>query len=411
MKKELRAELTAIGAVTVITIITVLLIVLCTPFSIVLNGDPVVEIEAQSEYEDEGARASRSVFNYSKKLVRSDNIDLSRPGVYQVAYTMNKKGKEYSAVRTVVVKDTTAPALTLNGDETVSVDYLDEFADPGISSFDTVDGSLSAAVRTEVVEIESYNPDNSASKSYLYTYTSTDSSGNQAQLTRRVNVSNPIREREFNDGKSYVFLTFDDGPSDNVTNRILDILAQYGVKATFFVIDYDEDHVDRIKRIVNEGHSIAVHTKSHEYGEIYYSADAYLDGVHYMQQKIYKDAGVMPNIIRFPGGSSNTVSAAYKEGVMTELVERVAEEGLYYFDWNVDSTDASGNNVPAEQLIASVENNLMPGESNIVLMHDTDAKETTAEALPTIIQYALDNGYEFAPINKNTPGAHHGLNN
>ena len=101
---------------------------------------------------------------------------------------------------------------------------------------------------------------------------------------------------------------------------------------------------------------------------------------------------------RFPGGSSNTVSKEYCKGIMTDLTKEVQIEGYKYVDWNVDSTDASGNNVPVKKLIKSVENNCDLEKSNVILMHDSDAKKTTAKALPKIIEWAQKEGYEFKAI-------------
>ena len=115
--------------------------------------------------------------------------------------------------------------------------------------------------------------------------------------------------------------------------------------------------------------------------------------------------------MRFPGGSSNTISRNYSEGIMTKLVKEIQKEGYSYNDWNVDSTDASGNNRPAKTLVESVKKNCSKDTYNVVLMHDSDAKETTAKALPEIIEWGLEEGYKFKAITPNSPTIHHPVNN
>ena len=139
-----------------------------------------------------------------------------------------------------------------------------------------------------------------------------------------------------------VYLTFDDGPSEN-TKKIMDILAKYDAKATFFVTGRNQDYNYLIKDAYNAGHTIALHTYSHEYSTVYASVDAYFDDLNKVGQMVKKEIGFVPHYIRFPGGSSNTVSRRYCQGIMSTLTKEVVEKGYQYYDWNGDSTDASGN--------------------------------------------------------------------
>jgi len=205
------------------------------------------------------------------------------------------------------------------------------------------------------------------------------------------------------------YLTFDDGPSNN-TKKILDILDANDVKATFFVM-YHEGCDDLYKEIVARGHQIALHTYTHNYEGIYASEEAYFNDLNKIHDYVKNITGVDSKIIRFPGGSSNMVSKKYCQGLMTKLVNEVSKKGYKYYDWNADSTDASGNGVPVSKLLEGISNS-SDTKDNCVLMHDTDAKGTTVEALPEIIKHFKDRGYKCIPITNNTKEFHHAnLNN
>lgn len=185
------------------------------------------------------------------------------------------------------------------------------------------------------------------------------------------------------DGIHKVYLTFDDGPSSN-TDKILDILDEYGVKATFFVVG-KEGFEDQYQRIVREGHTLGMHSYSHKYQEIYQSLDAYSADLNKIQTFLYEMTGVTSEIVRFPGGSSNTVSKTN----MQDLITYLNEEGITYYDWNVSSGDAAGY-VSARQITDNVMNYVGKYQTAIVLMHDAGDKDTTVEALPGIIEQILE---------------------
>ena len=210
---------------------------------------------------------------------------------------------------------------------------------------------------------------------------------------------------------SIICLTFDDGPSSDVTPRILDILKEYNVKATFFIVNYGDDKIPILKRMLEEGHTIGIHTWSHDYDVCYATMDSYYEGVLKMAEKIKTDLDYEPYCIRFPGGSSNTVSRKYTPGVMTYLAELMPSEGYQYYDWNADSTDAEGNNRPADTLYQNSVDEIQKNKTNILLCHDLNTKGTTADMLPRLIEYGLENGYRFEPITRDTKPVHHGINN
>lgn len=179
-----------------------------------------------------------------------------------------------------------------------------------------------------------------------------------------------------------VYLTFDDGPS-SVTNDILDILADYDVKATFFVIGReDEKSQETLRRIVEEGHSLGMHSYSHEYGEIYASVESFAVDLTKLQDYLYEVTGVRSSLYRFPGGSSNTVSKTD----IQELIKYLDEKNIHYFDWNVTSKDASKRLLDAAEIVENCTVDLKNHKISVVLMHDSSAKPTTVEALPQILE-------------------------
>ena len=230
-----------------------------------------------------------------------------------------------------------------------------------------------------------------------------------ADYQKEVNdLQSQIKELKKNDGDKVCYLTFDDGPSDN-TLKILDILKRANAKASFFVIGTSK--LDYIKRIHNEGHTVALHANNHDYSKIYKSEEAYFKDLNAIAAKVKKITGVDSKIIRFPGGSSNTISKDYNKGIMTRLTKQVQQKGYTYVDWNVDSTDASGNNVPKSKILNNVKM-YSKGQGDIcVLMHDTGAKNTTVEALPEMISYLRSEGFRFEALTTESPIFHHGVNN
>ena len=221
------------------------------------------------------------------------------------------------------------------------------------------------------------------------------------------------REKEKQEEESatgIIYLTFDDGPSADSTPAILDILKNRNIKATFFVLHYSDENEKYIIREKNEGHTIALHGYTHTYSELYQSADTCMENFRKIGEQVYKTTGIKSNIIRFPGGSSNTISKKYCEGVMTELVTKVIEAGYRYFDWNVDSDDA-GHAKNSQNIYNNVTSLIKPGRNNVVLMHDFAGNYKTIDALDSIISWGIEQGYVFKKITDETPIVKHGVNN
>ncbi|MBQ9135684.1 MAG: polysaccharide deacetylase [Lachnospiraceae bacterium] len=201
-----------------------------------------------------------------------------------------------------------------------------------------------------------------------------------------------------------VYLTFDDGPSSN-TADILDILAAYDVKATFFVTGKEGEWAEAAyQRIVEEGHTLGMHSYTHKYDEIYASVDAFSTDFYKLQNYLFDVTGVRSEYYRFPGGSSNRVS----DVSVRELIAFLNEEGIVYFDWNVSSQDATGVQYTAQELVANCMAGIEKHETVIILLHDAAGKGTTVEALPMLIEkiQAMENT-ELLPITDDTVPVQH----
>lgn len=201
-----------------------------------------------------------------------------------------------------------------------------------------------------------------------------------------------------------VYLTFDDGPSI-YTDDILDILQQYDVKATFFVVaDGKEGYEDAYRRILEEGHTLGMHSYSHVYKEIYSSKEAFIMDVNRLQDYIHEITGEYPEVYRFPGGSSNHTSRTD----MQELKNYLDEIGIVWYDWNISGGDATGH-LTKSQIVSNCTANLKNFGEAVILLHDAGDKRSTVEALPEIIEtiLAMENTV-ILPITKDTVPVQHG---
>ena len=197
-----------------------------------------------------------------------------------------------------------------------------------------------------------------------------------------------------------VYLTFDDGPSAH-TDEILNILKKNNIKATFFVIGIGKNYND-YKKITDQGHVLGLHSFTHEYKKVYASEDSFFKEFYQLRDAVKSTTGQDVKIIRFPGGSSN---AKASKALKTAIINRLTKEGYVYFDWNCDSTDASGNNVPVAKLVKYGICTTHPDIN--VLMHDTNAKKTTVQALQQIIDGYRKAGYTFETLDVNSPRIQH----
>ncbi|MGN1422918.1 MAG: polysaccharide deacetylase family protein [Oscillospiraceae bacterium] len=193
-----------------------------------------------------------------------------------------------------------------------------------------------------------------------------------------------------------VYLTFDDGPSDH-TYSILAYLKQYNVKATFFVVPRRTEYCyETLRAIAADGHTIGVHSASHEYEKIYASVEAYLDDFHEAWEMIYEATGIRAELFRFPGGSKNDFNEATRDAIAEEMTRR----GFRFFDWNVDSNDAGGANWT--QMYNSVPEDISGNYRSVVLMHDSATTKNTVWVLEDILKLLISEGYKLDSINNDT---------
>ncbi len=377
-----------------------------------LVGESDVVIEYGDKYAEKGAVAvlkGKFILKEGKSVDVSTtgSVDDTKLGAYTITYSADVPRRHAEAIRTVKIVDTKAPSISLKGDSDVSLTVGNKYNEAGFSATDNYDGDISSSVTV------SGSVDTTKSGEYTLTYTVKDQSGNTTSASRKVTVkSPPVKKPTVSlppintvyPGEKTVYLTFDDG-SCAYTSQLLDVLAKYNVKATFFVVNTGYNHL--ISRMASEGHAVGLHSATHDYRKIYASEEAYFNDLEAIQSVVVAQTGKRSNLIRFPGGSSNTVSS-FNRGIMSRLSVSVTEKGYRYFDWNVDSKDAGGASSTSE-----VVNNVISGISkrgvSIVLQHDI--KLFSVNAVEQIIKWGLANGYTFKALDDKSPVCHHGINN
>ncbi len=196
-----------------------------------------------------------------------------------------------------------------------------------------------------------------------------------------------------------IYLTFDDGPSTVVTNKILDILKEEKVKATFFVVGYKINGREQtLKRIHEEGHSIGLHTYTHKYRQIYANDKAFIDEMDKTASEVEKVIGFSPVVIRFPAGS--------KKHLSKDLLEKLHSKNYKIYDWNLSLSDGIDYNTPPDKLFREATQKCINPDKIFLLAHCDQPNKTTCEALPKIIKYYKSKGYEFKVITADTPEYH-----
>jgi peptidoglycan-N-acetylglucosamine deacetylase len=471
IKTKKNYKMIAIFSILLVLIIGFLMVFINYPF-IEIEGSKNITIEYNTKYTDKGAKGVKLFKNITKDLITINNVNTSKIGSYQVTYTYKYLGINISKKRIVKVVDTKKPTITLEGEKEVTIcpnakyeeqgytatdeydgdltdkvlrvefdDYIDyiitdssnnkdevtrkiikkdstkpeltlkessiiyitkgtKYNEPGYNAKDNCDGDLTNNVET------SNNIDTNKVGTYKVNYKVKDSSNNEVSISRTVKVvvTDP------SSSKGVIYLTFDDGPSNSITPKLLDILKEEGVHVTFFVIGTSNSFDKMLKREYQEGHSIALHSYTHQYDIVYRSKDAYFNDLDQIRNKVYNTIGIYSNIIRFPGGSSNTVSKKYCQGIMSEISQEAESRGYHYFDWNVSSGDAGGVH-SSDEVYQNVINGLSHNRSNVVLMHDFENNYYTLNAIRDIIKYGKENGYTFSSITMDTPVVHHSIAN
>ena len=367
-----------------------------TPPEIILVADPNAFTLPGADYVEEGFTAIDNCDgDLTDRVVRwvKDGV------VYYKATDSSANVTEIT--REINYDDPVAPELTLQGKDTVIVVQNQKYVEPGYAAVDNLDGDLTEKVAvTGSVDIATLG-------TYELRYTVTDSYGNTTVVPRTVIVReypelpenmpiveavDPVKP----EGK-VIYLTFDDGPSA-YTNYLLDILAKYDVKATFFVVNRGYHHL--LKRMAEEGHTVAMHCGEHVYSKIYVSEEAYFEDLKTIQDVILEQTGQLSTIVRFPGGTSNEVSRQYNSGIMTRLSKMLDAMGYRYFDWNVSSGDA-GETTDPDEIYKNIIGGIQQRDVSIVLQHDI--KKYSIDAVENVIKWALKNGYTFKALTTDSP--------
>lgn len=347
-------------------------------------------------YQEEGFTATDNYDgDITSKIKRTEDKNV-------ITYTVSdSSGNKTSVQRTIEYNDGIAPTITLNGDSDITIKAGTRFEDPGCTAKDSHGNDISDSVSVSD-NISTYR-----AGTYTITYSVTDKFGNETSIDRTVTVEAVKQTATTSSGNKVVYLTFDDGPGAH-TQQLLDILDKYNVKVTFFVTNVNSGYENMIAKEAAAGHTVAIHSASHDYKKIYSSVDAYFAVLNEMSDIIYAQTGQRPKLIRFPGGSSNTVSLKYCSGIMTTLTKAVTDQGYKYFDWNVSSGDAGGT-TSTEEVYQNVVNGMKSHNVSVVLQHDI--KGFSVNAVERIIQWGLANGYTFLPLTTSTEDVHHGVNN
>ena len=485
-KKAIRKKKTGV----ILAIILIYLVVVAAAAIIIddrhieikLNGPEVDLAEVGQPYTDPGAEAflTGNLFGRgpTELEVKTDSdVDVDVIGDYAVVYSTEILGKRAEIRRSVHVRDTTPPVITLEHEEGYLASWLVGYKEEGFSAYDSHDGDLTdRVVRTEADDTVYYTVTDSSGNetaverkieygisepmirleggeelevgaafsftdpgyeaidesgndltayvqvtgevipyelgTYGLDYTITNELGESATAHRTVTVGPQKKVETVFPEQKTIYLTFDDGPGP-YTARLLDVLARYDAKATFFVTGngryYDEDYTDMIGRAYQEGHAIGVHTLTHDYAAVYASRDAFFRDFRAMEEIIDEQTGEYTKLFRFPGGSSNTISRNYCYGIMSSLAEYMTNMGYVYFDWNVDSGDALGGARSSYEVANNVAAGCLENTVNVVLQHDI--KGFSVDAVETILRWGRNNGYVFRALDESSYDAHHGINN
>ena len=371
---------------------------------IVDTTPPVIELKhiddyytlPHHSYEEEGFTATDNHDGDISDRVESEERD----GVVYYSVT-DDAGNKATAEREIFYDDRNAPVFHFPSGEEVFI-YKGETWKNDVTADDDADGDVTKNIKM------TGKVDTNKIGTYTVTYTVSDEWGNEARYNRYVTVKRkPAAAPKTMDPTKVIYLTFDDGPGA-YTEELLEILKKHKVKATFFVTSAFEDYQDLIKAEYKAGHTVAVHTATHDYEKIYASSDAYWEDFNKMEDVIQKQTGCRTDLFRFPGGSSNTISANYCEGIMTKLAAESEAKGYTYVDWNVTSGDA-GDTTDGDVMYENMMDGIHTYENSFILCHDI--KDYTVGMIDRFITDALKEGYTFLPITSETRTCHHGINN
>lgn len=343
------------------------------------------------------------------KLSAIDNYDGDISDKIEYKFNNNKmnykvtdsSGNQTTKEFDVTINDNEKPSILLKGSQNMYLVVGSTYTEPGYTAVDVCDGDLTKNV------IVSGGIDTSKPGINEITYTVKDTNNNTTIVKRRIIVFERNNAQIGSVSGKVIYLTFDDGPCV-YTPRLLDILAKYNAKVTFFVTGQYSSYHSIIAREYSEGHTVGLHTYTHNYEQIYSSVDAFMNDLNRIQDVVVAQTGIRSTIIRFPGGSSNTISRKYSPGIMSNLTSKLESEGYRYFDWTISSGDAGGT-TNSDKIVQNVINSVKENQANVILMHDI--KSYTIDSIERIVEWGLANGYTFAPLTMDSPVVHQKVNN
>ena len=348
-----------------------------------------------------GNGSFHAIDNYDGDI--TDKVTLSIEGdksYLEVSDSSNNK----EVIEVNALEFSSDPTISLNGKEKMYIYVGSSYKEEGASASDICDGDIT----DKIVVSGSVNTNQKGTYTITYSVLNSDLKKAEVKRTVVVQARAVVASGSGCNKAGAIYLTFDDGPQSGSTEKILNVLRDEGVKATFFVTNSGPDSL--IKREYDEGHTVALHTASHNYSVVYSSVDNYFNDLNKVADRVKRITGYDSKIIRFPGGSSNTVSRKYQSGIMTTLTSEVLSRGYRYHDWNVDSEDAGRCAGGSSSCVYSnVVNSLSLSRCNMVLMHDI--KSYTANAIADIIHYGKEHGYTFEVITMDTPMVTQRVNN
>ncbi len=327
--------------------------------------------------------------NYDKDL--TNQIEMVEEDNQVKLTVLDSSGNKEEKIIPIIYLQKPKPVFKLKGNSTIYLALNSKYQEQGAGYYDGCGKELNEKITI------SGNVDTGKVGTYTVTY----SLASGAKLIRKINVYD---ESSIGKGK-VLYLTFDDGPGQ-YTQKILNTLDKYNVKATFFVTNQFPNYAYLIKNEYQKGHAVAVHTYSHNYN-VYRSVSQYISDFNKMNDVIQKYTGIKSKIFRFPGGSSNTVSRNYAKGVVSEIAKKMTNDGYQYFDWDISSGDAASKG--QSEIYSNVVNGAKSCSKCVILMHDI--KKTTANELDNILKTLTSRGYSFATLNTNSPVVHHKIAN
>lgn len=371
-----------------------------TPPVLELKGEKRQRLPWNTPYEEEGYSALDAVEGdltaRVEREVQQDRI------IYRVS---DSSGNSRAVLRFIEYYDDTPPVLTLEGETEMTLAYGRSYEEPGFCAEDDRDGDLTDQIRVEGQILPT------APGVQELRYLVRDQAGNETCAIRRVTVlpRSLAPQMDVPGAEKTIYLTFDDGPGEH-TGRLLDILDKYQIKATFFVTGTRPEYLPLLSRMAEEGHSIGVHSLTHNYGRIYADEKAFFADIEAMEALIRQYTGSETRLLRFPGGSSNRVSIGCNPGIMSRLTQEVEARGYVYFDWNVSSGDADTNTYQTRNSVYSFVT-VGCSRKNVSVVLNHDVMGFTVDAMEDIILWGLQNGYSFKPLTADSPGMHHQIAN